>query len=233
MTDNGDTYKLLYETFDGQLVEPRLRQTTVHDVEGSPDVLLLNDDTELIAPSSIEVLVSIDTTESLSRGTVNSLLLTPRANRFRGGDEQLRGHAAAIRAGGAARQDRGGARTGSGGAAPQEPDESRFIDRELAAGRVHRPCRVHRESHRHVRLEAAARAIGKGHGDLQRVRLLDDPAFADDATDELAAFYNPGSGFIDDPMYPWARQAIGSTSDPSTSRAEQPLPCAPLSRSVA
>ena len=29
---------------------------------------------------------------------------------------------------------------------------------------------------------------------------IDDPAFADDATGELAAFYNPGSGFIDDPM---------------------------------
>ena len=29
---------------------------------------------------------------------------------------------------------------------------------------------------------------------------IDDPAFADDATGELTAFYNPGSGFIDDPM---------------------------------
>ena len=29
---------------------------------------------------------------------------------------------------------------------------------------------------------------------------IDDPAFADDATGELTAFYNPGSGFVDDPM---------------------------------
>ncbi|HEX4981838.1 MAG TPA: FAD-dependent oxidoreductase [Ilumatobacteraceae bacterium] len=29
---------------------------------------------------------------------------------------------------------------------------------------------------------------------------IDDPAFADDATGELTAFYNPDSGFIDDPM---------------------------------
>jgi sarcosine oxidase subunit beta len=29
---------------------------------------------------------------------------------------------------------------------------------------------------------------------------IDDPAFADDATGELTAFYSPGSGFIDDPM---------------------------------
>jgi sarcosine oxidase subunit beta len=29
---------------------------------------------------------------------------------------------------------------------------------------------------------------------------IDDPAFADDATGELTAFYNPVSGFIDDPM---------------------------------
>ena len=29
---------------------------------------------------------------------------------------------------------------------------------------------------------------------------IDDPAFADDATSELTAFYNADSGFIDDPM---------------------------------
>ncbi len=29
---------------------------------------------------------------------------------------------------------------------------------------------------------------------------IDDPAFADDPTGDLAAFYSPGSGFIDDPM---------------------------------
>ncbi len=29
---------------------------------------------------------------------------------------------------------------------------------------------------------------------------IDDPAFADDATEQLDAYYQPGSGFIDDPM---------------------------------
>ncbi|MGH9133481.1 MAG: NAD(P)/FAD-dependent oxidoreductase [Ilumatobacteraceae bacterium] len=53
------------------------------------------------------------------------------------------------------------------------------------------------------RLDAAAlrsRFPSLDPGRFWPPKRIDDPAFADDASGELTAFYSPGSGFIDDPM---------------------------------
>jgi CO/xanthine dehydrogenase Mo-binding subunit len=56
------------------------------------------------------------------------------------------------------------ARHGSGRAEAEESDQGRFVDRELAAGRLDRPRRMHRKGRRHVRLEERRGKLGKGRG---------------------------------------------------------------------
>lgn len=53
------------------------------------------------------------------------------------------------------------------------------------------------------RLDPAEVSMRFGYLDVGKFyppKPIDDPAFADDATEKLSAYYNPNSGFIDDPM---------------------------------
>ena len=71
----------------------------------------------------------------------------------------------------------------------------------LRRDRDHGAVGRRRDSLRALRCPGAAPAVpGLDVGCYFPPKRVDDPAFGDEATRELTAFYNAGSGFIDDPM---------------------------------